>query len=96
MNQEHIESLEELGNHPWPENEEDMPPQDEEGDAWRLLCANGYKDIGGMICHDDPNHIETPEECKAINYLCSEWDYGFLPYGETLEENRKRLFPNET
>lgn len=45
--------------------------------AWTHLASRGYKNRKGIIYHPDPNHQELPEDGKAIDYLCAEWDWAF-------------------
>lgn len=36
-----------------------------------------FTEKSGMIFWRERGKVETPDETEAINYLCSEWDYGF-------------------
>lgn len=45
--------------------------------AWEYLKSRGYRDRKFVIYHPDPNHKESEEDAKAINYLCWEWDWAF-------------------
>ncbi len=52
-----------------------------EPEAWEILSFHGYRDKAGIIYHPDGvgKDGETPLIREAINYLCSEWDYGWMP-----------------
>lgn len=43
----------------------------------KYLIDNGYKDVRGIIVLPTPEHKETEKETICINFLCSEWDFGF-------------------
>lgn len=44
-------------------------------EATQFLTKQGYKESNGLII--GLNRAETKAESAAINYLCSEWDYGY-------------------
>lgn len=53
--------------------------QDGDWAALALLSKAGYKDRGGILYHPEGQlHHETSEQSEAIDYLCSEWDYGWV------------------
>lgn len=60
---------------------------DDDEKAWKVLTTAGYTTMSGMIYHPTlpPGHQEPAEVCLAIDYLCAEWDYGFIPYDETKD-----------
>lgn len=45
--------------------------------ALELLEAN-FKELAGCFYAKTANYTPTDEECKAIQYLIEEWDYGYI------------------
>jgi len=48
-----------------------------DSDALNLLEANGYKNKHFVLYHPDANHVETQIEKAAIDYLVTNWDWGW-------------------
>lgn len=44
--------------------------------AWKYLKDRGYTESKFMIS-PPKDHVETPEDAHAINYLIGEWDWGW-------------------
>jgi hypothetical protein len=63
---------------------------DHDGEAWSVLKLKGYTEHNGMIFPPALDHKELPDETEAINYLCSEWDYGFMEDKSKYEEELNR------
>lgn len=51
---------------------------DDDAAALYILSENFGVSRGGMIYPNDFRGDESPMETAAINYLCAEWDYGYL------------------
>lgn len=46
--------------------------------AWDYIKYTHSVTRGGMIYPLEPDRKETKIQTQAINYLCAEWDYGYL------------------
>lgn len=42
-----------------------------------LLDSGRYQQMGGILYPYDEGQQETEDETALINFLCSEWDFGY-------------------
>jgi hypothetical protein len=55
-----------------------------------FMILGAYTFHRGMIEPINKDHIETPKETEAINYLCAEWDYACnIPQPKENEDGSK-------
>lgn len=51
----------------------------DEGEAWRVLEALGWKMDECRLVSPKPNYLPSEGlESDAVDYLCDEWDYGWI------------------
>lgn len=48
-----------------------------DGEAWRYLKLHGYNCTKQFMIKPPKNHTPTEKENSAIDYLVSEWDWGY-------------------
>ena len=52
------------------------PDRSPDGAALDFLSERGLKPNRGGVFPIPAKRKLTPEECRALDYLCMEWDYG--------------------
>lgn len=52
-------------------------PISDEG-PWKFLMARGWGDVAGLITPPVSFHHPSIYELACIDFLCCEWDYGFM------------------
>lgn len=45
---------------------------------YAFLMSRGYRDDRGMIVPPVPSHKVSREEGECIDFLCDEWDFGWM------------------
>ena len=52
---------------------------DDEGEAWAVLNALGWRMEGARIIAPTPHYLPSEgRESDAVDYLCDEWDYAWI------------------